>query len=93
MVKIKIKDLKFFPSMGVNLPCDSEVTTSLTAGQLAGTPLKGDDDVFIGSLSKWIVFYDGMTLPQGGVRMNKCANLMKALSVGYQIWLRWNVKM
>ena len=52
MVKIKIKDLKFFPSMGINLPCDSEVATSLTTDQLLVTTLKGEDDVFIGSTKK-----------------------------------------
>ena len=52
MAKIKIKDLKFFSIMGVNLPCDSEVATNLISDQLAGTPLEGEDDVFIGSLNK-----------------------------------------
>ena len=47
MVKIKIKDLKFFPIMGVNLPFESEVATYLTTKQLAGTPLEGDEEVFI----------------------------------------------
>ena len=50
MVKIKIKDLKLFPIIGINLPCDSEVETSFTAGQLAGDPPEGNNDVFIGSL-------------------------------------------
>jgi hypothetical protein len=52
MVKIKIKDLKLFPIIGVNLPFDSEVATGLTLKQLAGTPLDGEEDVFIGSLNK-----------------------------------------
>ena len=46
MVKILIKNLKFFPIMGVSLPCDSQVATSLTTKELVGTPLKGEDEVF-----------------------------------------------
>ena len=46
MVKTKIKDLKFFPIMGANLPYDSEVATSLTADQLTGTPLEGEGDMY-----------------------------------------------
>ena len=52
MVKIKIKDLKFFPIMGVNLPFETEVTTPLTTKQLTGTPLEGNDEVHIGTLNK-----------------------------------------
>ena len=46
MVKNPIKNLKFFPVMGVNLPYNSEVATSLTADQLLVTPLKGEDEVY-----------------------------------------------
>jgi hypothetical protein len=69
------------------------VATKLTSDQLAGTPLKGKDDVFVGSLNKWILFYGGMTLPQGDLRKDECADLMETLGVGYQIWLGWNVRM
>ena len=78
MVKIKIEDLKFFPIMGVNLPVESEVATPLTASQLSGTPLEGEDQVFIGSLNKWILFYHGMKLPQGDVRTVEESNLLEA---------------
>ena len=93
MVKIKIEDLKFFPIMGVNLPVDSEVATPLTASQLSGTPLEGKDQVFIGSLNKWILFYHGMKLPQGDVRTVEESNLLEALGSGYQLWTSWVVKM
>jgi hypothetical protein len=71
--------------MGINLPRDSEVATSLAPGQLLGTPLKGEYDVFVGSMNKWILFYDGMTLPQGDICTAECANLMENLGVGYPI--------
>ena len=54
MVKIKIKDLNFFPVMGVNLSFESEVAICLAAKQSTWTPLEGDEEVFIGSLNKWI---------------------------------------
>ena len=93
MVKIKIEDLKFFPIMGVNLPVESEVVTPLTASQLSGTPLEGEDQVFIGSLNKWILFYHGMKLPQGDVRTVADSNLPEALGSGYQLWMSWTVRM
>ena len=86
MVKIQIKKLKFFPIMGLlNLPRDSKVETSLTTEQLVGTPLEGKEEVFIGSVNKWILFFDGMTLPQGYVRTFECAKLMENLGVGYRL--------
>ena len=85
MVKIKIKDLKNFPVMGVNLPFESEVATCLTAKQLAGTPLEGDEEVFIGSLNKGILFYHGMTLPQGDVHIVEGSNMTETLGPGYQL--------
>ena len=57
MVKISIINLKFFPIMDANLPRDFKVETSLTPEQLVGTPLKGEDEVFIGSMNKWILFF------------------------------------
>ena len=74
MVKILIKNLKFFPIRSVNLHRDSEVATSLTTKQLIGTPLEGEDEVFIGSMNNWILFYDGTALPQGDVCTAECAN-------------------
>ena len=74
MVKIKIEDLKFFPIMGVNLPFESEVATLLTTEQLDGTPLEGEDGVYIGSLNKWIVFCHEMKLPQEDVRIVEDSN-------------------
>ena len=56
MVEILIKNLKFFPIMGVNLPYESKVATKLTTDQLVWTPLEGQYEVFIGSLNKWILF-------------------------------------
>ena len=91
-MKILIKKLKFFPIMGVNLTFDSEVATSLTADQLLGTLLEGENEVFIGSMNKWMLFYNGMTLCQGDIRTTECANLMKTLGAEYQIWLGWNVR-
>ena len=85
MVKIKIEDLKFFPIMGVNLPVESEVATPLTASQLAWTPIVGEDEVYIGSLNEWILFYHGMKLPQGDVRTVEDSNLPEALGLGYQL--------
>ena len=93
MVKINIKDLKLFPIMGVNLPVESEVATGLTLKQLAGTPLEGEEEVFIGSLNKWILFYDGMTLPQGDVRTVERSNLPETLGMDYHLWLGWSVRM
>ena len=93
MVKVKIKDLKFFLIMGVNLPFESEVATPLTIKQLAGSPLEGKDEVHIGSLNKWILFYHGMKLPQGDVRTVEESNLPEALGSGYQLWMSWIVRM
>jgi hypothetical protein len=93
MVKIKIEDLKFFPIMGMSLPVESEVATPLTAIHLKGTPLEGEEGVFIGSLNKWILFYHGMELPQGDVRTFEDSNLPEALGSGYQLWASWIVRM
>ena len=81
-----MKNLKFFSIMGPRdtLSCSPEVTTQLTADQLTCTPLEGEDDVFIGSMNNWILFYDGMTLLQGDVHTANCTNLMEKLGVSYQ---------
>ena len=88
MVKIPIKNLKLFPVVGLNLPRVLEVETSLLSEQLVGTPFEGKNEVFIGSIIKRILFFNGMTLPQGYVCTAECANLMQNLSVGYQLWYR-----
>ena len=77
--------------MGVNLPRDSKVATSLTTNQLVGTPPKREYEVFVGSMNKWVLFYNGMKLPQGDVCTDECPNLMETLGVGYHIWLGWNM--
>ena len=63
-----------------------------TTKQLVGIPLKGEDEVFVGSMNKWILFYNGMTLPQRDVHTAECADLMENLGVGYQIWHGWNMR-
>ena len=57
----------------------------MTTRQLVGTPLEGEDEVFMASMNTWILFFDGMRLPQGDILTAECANLMENLGVGYQI--------
>jgi hypothetical protein len=47
--------------------------------------MKDEDGVFVDSMNKWILLYDGMTLPRGDIHTAQCVNLMKMLGMGYQI--------
>ena len=62
-----------------------EVGTKLTSAQPKGTPVEGKGSIFVGSTNKWILFFDGMILPQGVIRTTACAGLMDNLGVGYQL--------
>jgi hypothetical protein len=74
----------FFPIIGLNLPCVPEVGTKLTSKQLVGTTFEGENEVFMESMNKWILFFEGMSLPQGDVRTAERANLMDNVGVCYQ---------
>ena len=69
------------------------MATSLRTNQLFQTPMKDEDGVFVDSMNKWILLYDGMTLPRGDIHTAQCVNLMKMLGMGYQIQHGWNVQM